>query len=152
MTPSCPQSTWLCCCSSFNCSACAHGTRMCYIDLLFLTLPLAPPPLLSRPLNARLLNAYRHLLLTCCTLYNHCDYYLTLLVIYEHLNILKNNLALMTMCSYNIYPAQLEEDWPPLRAWFHPRYRASKSALLAVWGFRLGFCIALTSADVKRAL
>ena len=26
--------------------------------------------------------------LTCCTLNNHCDYYLTLLVIYEHLNIL----------------------------------------------------------------
>ena len=27
--------------------------------------------------------------LTCCTLDNHCDYYyLTLLVIYEHLNIL----------------------------------------------------------------
>ena len=27
--------------------------------------------------------------LTCCTLYNHCDYYyLTLLVIYERLNIL----------------------------------------------------------------
>ena len=22
---------------------------------------------------------------TCCILYNHCDYYLTLLVIYEHL-------------------------------------------------------------------
>jgi hypothetical protein len=32
--------------------------------------------------------------LTCCTLYNHWDYYLTLLVIYERLNILKNNLAL----------------------------------------------------------
>ena len=26
--------------------------------------------------------------LTCCTLDIHCDYYLTLLVIYEHLNIL----------------------------------------------------------------
>jgi hypothetical protein len=34
--------------------------------------------------------------LTCCTLYNHCDYYFTLLVIYEGLNILKNNLALNT--------------------------------------------------------
>jgi hypothetical protein len=32
--------------------------------------------------------------LTCCTLYNHCHYYLTLLVIYERLNILKNNLSL----------------------------------------------------------
>jgi hypothetical protein len=30
--------------------------------------------------------------LICCTLNNHCDYYSTLLVIYEHLNILKNNL------------------------------------------------------------
>ena len=32
--------------------------------------------------------------LNCCTLYNHCDYYLTLLIFYEHLNILKNDLAL----------------------------------------------------------
>ena len=31
--------------------------------------------------------------LTCCTLYNYCDYYLTLLVIYEHLNIVMNHLA-----------------------------------------------------------
>jgi hypothetical protein len=36
--------------------------------------------------------------LTCCTLYNHCDYYyLTLLVIYEHLNIL-------AMLCYNLHP------------------------------------------------
>jgi hypothetical protein len=41
--------------------------------------------------------------LTCYTLYNHCDYYyLTLLVIYEHLNIL-------AMYCYNLYPAQPEE-------------------------------------------
>jgi hypothetical protein len=33
--------------------------------------------------------------LTCCTLSNHCDYYFTLLVIYKHLNILKNDLALI---------------------------------------------------------
>jgi hypothetical protein len=44
--------------------------------------------------------------LTCCTLYNHCDYYLTLLVIYERLNILKYDLPLMAMCSYNIHLAQ----------------------------------------------
>jgi hypothetical protein len=61
-------------------------------------------------------------LLTCCTLYNHCDYYLTLLVIYERLNILENNLALMVMYCYNRYPAQPEEDWPPLRAWFLSRF------------------------------
>ena len=49
--------------------------------------------------------------LTCCTLYNHCDYYyLTLLVIYERLNIL-------AMFCY-LHPAQPEEDWPPLIAWF----------------------------------
>ena len=42
--------------------------------------------------------------LTCCTLYNHCDYhYLTLLVIYERLNIL-------VMFCYNLYLAQPEED------------------------------------------
>ena len=53
--------------------------------------------------------------LTFCTLYNHCDYccYLTLLVIYERFNIL-------AMFCYN-HPAQLEEDWQPLRAWFLSR-------------------------------
>ncbi|KAM9443199.1 cell surface glycoprotein MUC18-like isoform 3-T3 [Salvelinus alpinus] len=29
MTPCCPQSTWPCCCSSFNCSACCYGTPIC---------------------------------------------------------------------------------------------------------------------------
>ena len=44
--------------------------------------------------------------LTRCTLDNHCDYYyLTLLVIYEHLKIL-------AMYCYNLNPAQPEEDWP----------------------------------------
>uniref|UniRef100_A0A4W5MYK2 Forkhead box N4 n=1 Tax=Hucho hucho TaxID=62062 RepID=A0A4W5MYK2_9TELE len=39
--------------------------------------------------------------LTCCTLYNHCDYYyLSLLVICEHLNIL-------AMYCCNLHPAQL---------------------------------------------
>jgi hypothetical protein len=48
----------------------------------------------------------------CCTLDNYYDYYyLTMLVIYEHFNIL-------TMFCYNIHPAQPEEDWPPLIAWF----------------------------------
>ena len=54
--------------------------------------------------------------LTCCTLYNHCDYYyLTLLVIDERLNIL-------TMFCYNLHPVQPEEDWPSLRAWFLSRF------------------------------
>ena len=45
--------------------------------------------------------------LTCCTLDNYCDYYyLTMLGIYEHLNIL-------AMFCYNLHPAQPEEDWPP---------------------------------------
>ena len=85
--------------------------------------------------------------LTCCTLDIHCDYYyLTLLVIYEHLNIL-------AMFCYKLHPAQPEEDWPPLIAWFlsrfrpfsgvFPSHRASTPALFAVWGFRLGFCTAL---------
>ena len=38
-------------------------------------------------------------------------YYLTMLVIYEHLNIL-------AMFCYNLHPAQQEEDWPPLISWF----------------------------------
>ena len=67
--------------------------------------------------------------LTCCTLYNHCDYYyLTLLVIYEHLNIL-------AMFCYNLHLAQPEEDWPPLIVF--PSHRASTPALLVVWGFSL---------------
>jgi hypothetical protein len=42
--------------------------------------------------------------LTCCTLYYHCDYYyLTLLVIYERLNIL-------AMFIFNLHPAQPEEN------------------------------------------
>jgi hypothetical protein len=49
--------------------------------------------------------------LSCCILYNYCDYYyLTLLVIYERLKIL-------AMFCYNLHPAQPEEDWPPLIAW-----------------------------------
>ncbi|XP_031654178.1 collagen alpha-2(IV) chain-like isoform X3 [Oncorhynchus kisutch] len=29
MTSCCPQSTWPCCCSRFNCSACGYGTLIC---------------------------------------------------------------------------------------------------------------------------
>ena len=46
-------------------------------------------------------------LLTCWTLYNRCDfYYLTLLVMCEHLNIL-------AVFCYNLHLAQPEEDLPP---------------------------------------
>jgi hypothetical protein len=54
--------------------------------------------------------------LTCCILYNHCHYYYwTLLIIYERLNIL-------AMYCYNLHPAQPEDDWPPLKAWFLSRF------------------------------
>ena len=36
--------------------------------------------------------------LTRCTLYNHCDYYLTLLVIYEHLKIFLKNDPTLIAC------------------------------------------------------
>ena len=49
-------------------------------------------------------------------------YYLTMLVIYEHLNIL-------AMFFYNIHPAQPEADWPALIAWFLSRF------LPRVWPF-----------------
>ena len=39
----------------------------------------------------------------------------TLLVIYEHLNIL-------AMFYYYLHPAQPEEDWPTLIAWFLSRF------------------------------
>jgi hypothetical protein len=70
---------------------------------------------------------FTHEVLTCCTQYNHCDYYLTLLVIYEHLNILKNDLALMSMYSYNVHLVQPEKTTPP----------EPGSSL----GFFLGFCL-----------
>ena len=99
--------------------------------------------------------------LTCCTLYNHCDYYyLTLLVIYEHLNIL-------AMFRYNLYLAQPEEDWPPLRALFLSKFFLrsghSRELFLAIVLLHL-HCLLfgvlgwvsvqhfVTSADVKRAL
>ena len=41
-------------------------------------------------------------------------YYSTMLVIYEHLNIL-------AMFCYNLHPTQPEEDWPPHIAWFLSR-------------------------------
>ena len=58
-------------------------------------------------------------------------------------------LALMAMYSYNLHPAEPEEDWPPRRAWFlsrflpwflsfygaFPNHHASTSALLAVLGW-----------------
>ena len=54
----------------------------------------------------------------CCSSFNcsACDYYyLTMLVIYEHLNIL-------AMFCYNLHQSQPEEDWPPLIAWFLSRF------------------------------
>ena len=89
--------------------------------------------------------------LTCCILYNHCDYYyFTLLVIYEHLNIL-------AMFCYNLpRHSQKRTGYPSepgsslgfflgfgLSREFILSHHASTPALLAVWGFRLGFCTAL---------
>uniref|UniRef100_A0AAZ3Q6Y6 Uncharacterized protein n=1 Tax=Oncorhynchus tshawytscha TaxID=74940 RepID=A0AAZ3Q6Y6_ONCTS len=48
-------------------------------------------------------------------------YYSTMLVIYEHLNIL-------AMFCYNLHPAQPEEDWPPHIAWFLSRLLEEESA------------------------
>ena len=58
---------------------------------------------------------FTHEVLICCTLYNRHYYYLTLMVIYECLNILKNDLALMNMYPYNLHMAKSEEDWTTLR-------------------------------------
>ena len=67
-------------------------------------------------LNTFLLNTWFHMwyfiVLMC---YLSQTYYLTMLVIYEHLNIL-------AMFCYNLHPAQPEEDWPPLIAWFLSRF------------------------------
>ena len=89
------------------------------------------------------------------TLYNHCDYY--------YLSMLN----ILAMFCYNLYPAQPEEDWPPLIAWFlsrflprfwpfqgvFPSHRALHLHCLVfgvlVWGSVQHF---VTSADVRRAL
>ena len=39
MTPCYSQSTWLCCCSRFNCSACGCGTLTCSPDMLLCPRP-----------------------------------------------------------------------------------------------------------------
>ena len=96
MTPGCPLSIWPCCCSSFNCSACGYGTLTCSPDVL----PCSRPAVSTSECSAMKSQlTFTPEVLTCWILYNHCDYYLTLLVIYECLNILKNNLALMAMYS-----------------------------------------------------
>jgi hypothetical protein len=85
-------------------------------DLLFSTLSTAPAVSNSEWSAMKSQLTFIPEALTCCTLYNHCDYYdMTLLVIYERLNIL-------TMYWYNLHPTQPEEDWPPLRAWFLSRF------------------------------
>jgi hypothetical protein len=104
MTPCCPKSTWSCCCSIFHCSACGYGTLTCSLDML--TCPGyvvfdSLPHLLSLTLTDRLWKANWHLHLRCWSVapcdYNHCVYfYLTLLLIYECLNIL-------AMYCYNLH-------------------------------------------------
>lgn len=69
---------------------CGYGTLTCCF----------PPPLslLSLTLNVQLWKANWHCtpeVRTCCTLYNHLYYYLTLLVIYKRLKILNNGVALI---------------------------------------------------------
>ena len=60
-TPCCPQSTWICCCSSFNCSACGFGT--CSPDVL----SCPGPAVLDSVSNSEwsLWKANWHLLLRC---------------------------------------------------------------------------------------
>ena len=60
-------------------------------------------------------------------------YYSTMLVIYEHLNIL-------AMFCYNPHPAQPEEDWPPLIAWFlSSQYSQKRTGHPSEPGSSLGF-------------
>ena len=87
-------------------------------DLLFSTLSLSTAPAVSNSECSAMKSqlTFTPEVLTCCILYNHCDddYFLTLLVIYDRLKILKYELALMAMYSYNCHLAQPEEKWPPL--------------------------------------
>ena len=70
---------------------------------------------------------------------------MALLVIYKHV-------ISLAMSCYNLHPAEPEEDWPPLIAWFLSR---SLPRFLPFWGvfpshraLHLGFCIAL--CDIGR--
>ncbi|KAK6322627.1 hypothetical protein J4Q44_G00074190, partial [Coregonus suidteri] len=106
MTPCCPQSTWSCCCSSFHfClrlwnpdlfTGRATLSQTCCFQL---SLSTAPAISTSKCLAMKSQVKFTPYVLTFCNLYNHCDYYLTLLVIYERLNILEKNLAFMAMLS-----------------------------------------------------
>ena len=118
------HATLSCCCSSFNCSACGYGTVTCSPDVLrcpgsavFSSLSTAPAVSNSERSAMKSQLTFTPEVLTCCTRYNHCYYYyyLSLLVIYECLNIL-------AMYCNNLHLAQSEEDWPPLRAWFLSRF------------------------------
>ena len=80
MTPCCPQSTRSCCCLSLNYSACGYGTLTCSPDLLPCSGPavfdfLSSTPALSNSewsaMKSQLV--FTHEMLTCCTLYNHCE-------------------------------------------------------------------------------
>ena len=80
------------------------------VSILSLSLSQALAVLTSECLAMKSKLTFTPDVLTCYTLHNHCDYYLTLLVIHERLNILKNNLDLLAMYSYNLQPAQPEEE------------------------------------------
>ncbi|KAK6301849.1 hypothetical protein J4Q44_G00279020 [Coregonus suidteri] len=72
-------------------TGCATLSRTCCFQLSLSTAPAVSTSECSA-MKSQL--AFTPEVLNCCTLYNHCDSCLTLLVIYERLIILKNNLAL----------------------------------------------------------
>ncbi|KAK6301310.1 hypothetical protein J4Q44_G00294080 [Coregonus suidteri] len=49
MTPCCPQSTWSCCRSSFNSSACGYRTLTCSPDVILCPGPADIDPLSTAP-------------------------------------------------------------------------------------------------------
>jgi hypothetical protein len=80
---------------NFCCSACGFWTLTCSPDLLpyprpavsSIPLPLSTAPAVSTSECSAMKSqlTFTPEVLTCRTLYNHCNYYLTPLVIYEHL-------------------------------------------------------------------
>ena len=154
MTPGCQRSTWLCCCSSFNCSACGYGTLTCSLDVL----PCPGPAVFDSPSLSR----------TCClnlwilsyekptdiyswgTVLLHPLQLLWLLLdssghlwTFEHLEEQSGLNGHVLLYS----PPGTARRGPPLWAWFlsrsllrflpflgvFPSHHASTSALLAVW-------------------
>ena len=83
----------VCVYGTLTCLWLTGGTTLFQTCCLILSLSTGPTVSTSKCSAMKSQLACSPEVLNYCTIYYHCDYFLTLLVIYERLNILKNNLA-----------------------------------------------------------